>query len=491
VKKITRPNNTVREINYDDAGQTMHVIERTSTGGMIAFRRLNWDNAARVEWEYPLPQPQAYTPPTRTMTFDNDNRIALFNGSSVTHDSDGNLTSGPLTNDTFVTYSYDARNRLTNAAGVSYTYDPAGNRVALTNGGVTTRFAINPNAALSQVLMRVKGGVTNYYIYGLGLQYEITETATTTNTLTYHYDYRGSTVALTDGSGNVTDRIEYSPYATTTYRSGTNDTPFLYNGRYGVQTDSNGLLYMRARYYNPYICRFLNPDPSGFSGGLNFYAYADGNPISLIDPFGLGASEAGWGSQFASWIDRNATGPLNSVSSSSTLANWGAYNVGSVVGGFADLFRLGEGTANATYNAHDGYDVAIGITQDVGRAAGISLIVGGGLEGAFGRSGTTTTTALSPYRVTTPGETFIRYESANPAFTRVTPSGGVTPGTFAAPASDGLIPLANRVPVYNLPSPQIPRPNAITLTPPPGTSIIGPRPVMGGTGNEVIFPMGY
>ena len=54
-------------------------------------------------------------------------------------------------------------------------------------------------------------------------------------------------------------------------------------------TDPNGLLYMRARYYNPYICRFLNPDPSGFAGGLNMYAFADGNPISMTDPFGLGA----------------------------------------------------------------------------------------------------------------------------------------------------------------------------------------------------------
>jgi len=97
---------------------------------------------------------------------------------------------------------------------------------------------------------------------------------------------------------------------------------------------------------------------------------------------------------------------------------------------------------------------------------------------------------ISPYRVTGPGETFIRYESANPAFTKITP-GGVKPGTFAAPASDGLIPVADRVPYYNLPSPQIPRPNAITLTPPPGTPIIGPRPVVGGPGNEVIFPMGY
>jgi RHS repeat-associated protein len=119
------------------------------------------------------------------------------------------------------------------------------------------------------------------------LLYEITETATSTNTRTYHFDYRGSTVALTGDNGLPTDRIEYSAYGTTTYRTGTNDTPFLFNGRYGVQTDANGLLHMRARYYNPHLCRFLNSDPAGFSGGLNFYAYADGNPISIVDPFGL------------------------------------------------------------------------------------------------------------------------------------------------------------------------------------------------------------
>jgi RHS repeat-associated protein len=137
--------------------------------------------------------------------------------------------------------------------------------------------------------MRIGNGVTNYFVYGAGLLYEVTETATTTNIATYHYDARGSTVALTDNNGNVTDHIEYSAYGMVSYRIGTNDTPFLYNGRYGVQSDANGLLYMRARFYNPYLCRFINADPTGFSGGLNWYAFADGNPISEIDPFGLGA----------------------------------------------------------------------------------------------------------------------------------------------------------------------------------------------------------
>ena len=85
----------------------------------------------------------------------------------------------------------------------------------------------------------------------------------------------------------------------------------------------------------------------------------------------------------------------------------------------------------------------------------------------------------------------MRYESADPAYTRITPSGGVTPGTFAAPVSDGIIPVEDRAPTYNLPSPQIPRPNVRMLRPPAGTLIIGPRPVLGGIGYEVLFPMGY
>src|SRR5262249_48054885 len=63
---------------------------------------------------------------------------------------------------------------------------------------------------------------------------------------------------------------------------------------HGVITDPNGLYSMRARFYNPYICRFVNADPSGFEGGMNFYTYADGNPISLVDPFGLGTRPVAW-----------------------------------------------------------------------------------------------------------------------------------------------------------------------------------------------------
>jgi RHS repeat-associated protein len=361
VTSITRPNGTVRKINYDVAGQTTSIVEQLTNGAPIAFSRLNWDNAARVQWEFAAPLPHTNTaPPTRTMTFDDDNHLETFNGNPVTNDLDGNMTGGPLTNATFATYTYDARNRLTQTLNsqqstLNYSYDPAGNRIAMTNGANVTRYVVNPNAKLPQVLMLIQNGITNYYIYGQGLLYQITETATATNTLTYHFDYRGSTIALTDKNGNVTDRIEYSAYGLTTCRGGTNDTPFLYNGRYGVMTDPNGLLYMRARYYNPYICRFINPDPSGFAGGLNWYAYADGNPISLMDPFGLGTRESSF-----SWLGAwNTTAGLlipgaNSAQNAYTsfargdYANGTASAVSSVGEAVIGALMYAENAANST-----------------------------------------------------------------------------------------------------------------------------------------------
>jgi RHS repeat-associated protein len=284
---VARPNGTVRTVAYDAAGETTNIVERYATGAMaIEYIAMHWNTAGRTDWEFVAPLPHPYTPPSRTMTCDGDNRLTNFNGSSVTIDNNGNMTYGPGTNNAFSTYTYDARNRLTSAFAVSYGYDPGNNRVALTNGPVAESFVVDP--VTSQVLMRIKPGVTNYYVYGNGLLYEVDVTAATNTTLYYHYDSRGSTVALTDATGNITDRMEYTAYGMLTYRFGTNDTPFLYNGRYGVQTDPNGLLFMRARYYNPYICRFINADPSGFGGGLNMYAFADGNPISEMDPFGLG-----------------------------------------------------------------------------------------------------------------------------------------------------------------------------------------------------------
>ncbi|HJV31812.1 MAG TPA: hypothetical protein VJ558_06420, partial [Bacillales bacterium] len=61
---------------------------------------------------------------------------------------------------------------------------------------------------------------------------------------TYHYDRRGSTVALTDENGQVTDTYTYGQYGEMLNHQGDTEQPFQYNGKYGVMTDPNGLYYM-------------------------------------------------------------------------------------------------------------------------------------------------------------------------------------------------------------------------------------------------------
>ena len=60
---------------------------------------------------------------------------------------------------------------------------------------------------------------------------------------------------------------------------------FLFQGReYDYDT---ALYYFRARWYEPETGRWLSPDPIGFSGGLNLYAFCGNDPINYVDPSGL------------------------------------------------------------------------------------------------------------------------------------------------------------------------------------------------------------
>ncbi len=112
----------------------------------------------------------------------------------------------------------------------------------------------------------------------------------------YHYDYRGSVVAVTDIDGNVTDTVRYNAYGGVSKRTGTSKLIFGYNGKYGVLTDPNRLLYMRTRYYSPDLKRFMTCDilegSIADSTSLNQFTFVNGNPISFVDPFGLSAERA-------------------------------------------------------------------------------------------------------------------------------------------------------------------------------------------------------
>jgi RHS repeat-associated protein len=102
-------------------------------------------------------------------------------------------------------------------------------------------------------------------------------------TLNYITDALGSTIALTDNSGNSQVQYSYDPYGGMN-ATGSTTNSYTYTGR---EFDGLGLYYYRARYYNPATGRFVSEDPIGFDGGINKYAYAGNDPIDYFDPLGL------------------------------------------------------------------------------------------------------------------------------------------------------------------------------------------------------------
>jgi RHS repeat-associated protein len=287
---INHANGTITTMDRDNADQ-LKIVRSSSGGNLFSYIKLGHDEAGQIVNKFQAPLTNAvWQHPTFTSTYDDDNRLLTVNGNSVVHDADGNMTSGPISQTSgTVPLAYNSRNQLTSAGGVSYTYDAEGRRLTSTRAGNTTRYVVDPGGALSRMLVKkAPDGTQTFYVYGIGLLYEVDEAA---QAKTYHFDQTGSTIVRTNDSGSVIGRAFYSAYGLIAKKEGDMNTPFLYNGEAGVSSEENGLLHMRARYYSPYLMRFLNADPMGFTGGLNWFAFADGNPISQSDPFGLAAAK--------------------------------------------------------------------------------------------------------------------------------------------------------------------------------------------------------
>ncbi|MFF0097204.1 RHS repeat-associated core domain-containing protein [Streptomyces canus] len=98
----------------------------------------------------------------------------------------------------------------------------------------------------------------------------------------YYLTATGLVLGLVDDTGKRTHTYAYGPTGlprgTTTEAA---PQPFRYSGAY---LDPTGLYKMGARYYDPQLGRFNQPDPSGQE--KNAYLYAGGDCINRTDPTG-------------------------------------------------------------------------------------------------------------------------------------------------------------------------------------------------------------
>ena len=291
--KTSRADGSVEERTYDANGRLVTIVDKNGEN-VINQKVYSYDESGNVTEISSFDGTTMDGLTSSEMKYNENNQLIEYNGEEVKYDADGNMIYGPL-NGKMAEFEYDCRNRLVSAGGISYEYDAENNRISQTENGAKTEYVVDSNSSsLTRILTAEKEGDTTYYIYGIGLIAQ----ENGNEYLIYHFNNIGSTEAVTNIDGEIVETFDYGPYGELLSENKCG-IMFLYNGELGVATDSNGLYYMRARYYNPEIKRFINQDVMTGSivntPTLNRYAYVNGNPISLNDPFGL--------SPFLNWLD--------------------------------------------------------------------------------------------------------------------------------------------------------------------------------------------
>ena len=269
----------------------------------------------------------------QTRTHNDADQLLSAGTNEYSYDPNGNLT-----NSVWGTYEWDYNNRLDATPGVQYLYDASGvriGRIAGVSPAVTNYFVVDSADPLKRPLAETDstGNVTRYYVWaGFRLLAHIEANGTVQY---YHGDELGSTLALTDGAGAVTDQFAYSPYGQLLSRTGTNSTAFLWLGGYGVYYDSAANLHLTLhRAYSAEQKRFISCDPLGIDGGMNLYAYGNLNPLAFVDPKGLYNQAVDYWANMA-------------VNTDNSVVRSGALTMGAIAGTYPDVITLDGRVAGA------------------------------------------------------------------------------------------------------------------------------------------------
>ncbi|KQC04252.1 MAG: hypothetical protein APR53_00120 [Methanoculleus sp. SDB] len=202
-----------------------------------------------------------------------------------TYDANGNMIEG----NGFV-FEYSDANQLVRIINASdsavvaeYFYDANGQRVKKVENGVTTYYT---GSLLETRVSGTDAVETSYYFAN---NERVARKDSDGAMYYYHSDHLGSTSVVTDASGALSEKVDYLPYGSVQEHAGEGSTYLFTDQEFDAES---GLYYYDARYYDPELTRFTQPDsiiqeiynPQN----LNKYAYVLNNPVRYTDPSGHG-----------------------------------------------------------------------------------------------------------------------------------------------------------------------------------------------------------
>ncbi|MFF7849046.1 RHS repeat-associated core domain-containing protein [Streptomyces sp. NPDC007910] len=328
--KTTYPGGTTQSITLDASNRPTAVkaVSGTTTLVDLAYT-YTYSTGGTTDGTKIRTRKDNTTQVTDTYVYDSQGRLSRVepydpnNGTFFTrycYDKAGNLLGEPRPTCpiTGQGYGYNDASQLTSKDGVStgWSYDKTGNETAAAPAGGTARTGETwtdhgqlksiTTAGTTRALThagtdnteRTELAGTTFHHTALGLTGTTTagadtgfirEPAGTLNSVRnggkssyYLTDATGNVIGLVDEAGKRTHTYAYTPYGTSQNTTEAFPQPYRYAGAY---LDPTGLYKMGARYYDPHLGRFTQPDPSGQE--KNPYLYAVGDPINHTDPTGL------------------------------------------------------------------------------------------------------------------------------------------------------------------------------------------------------------
>ncbi len=297
IESIHYPNNFQLEISRDDASQIKSWLNKSSFNSIFQSNLLQRDKTGNILRDsglhvltFSLP-PQilsgTYGRDDRTSTYGNVSCSTNVSGQRFGQNSPGKLYTfnwSPINELTTVTY---------NGSGQTMQYDAFNERVVKSTSFNTTRYIVDHSMAEFPLVLQERTGsdieFVNYlFIPGEGIVLARDSIGVMRY---YHHDYKGNTSALSDITGQITDRYEYIELSDSISHIGSSAQPFTWMGMYGVQRDENRLYYLHARYYDGKTGTFISKDPHPVNylntQDINRYVYGYNNPLKYFDPTGL------------------------------------------------------------------------------------------------------------------------------------------------------------------------------------------------------------
>ena len=225
------------------------------------------------------------------------NRYQSFNGISIAYDADGNQTQKYDPTVSNRDFFWSAESQLdsvvqNNWDRVRYDYNALGQPVRkLRRSGagawaVDSYFLWDGDQLLAE--FDPAGNRRSDYVYSPGrIDNPFGHSVGATSVIGVRYqqqDALGNVIGTMD-NGTVSQTASYDAWGKLTL-GGNSDNRLFWKGLMW-EGDIVGLYYVRNRWYDPDVGRFLSEDPAGFAGGINLYAFSGNDPVNGADPGGL------------------------------------------------------------------------------------------------------------------------------------------------------------------------------------------------------------